>query len=102
LTLADGTLAGADLDLTTAIRVLTRDVGLPLSQAVAMATAAPADLIGQGTRLGRFVPGARADFVHLADGPYLSEVWQGGAPVERAATGTARAACRNVRPPSGP
>jgi len=79
LTLADGTLAGADLDLTTAIRMMTREVGVPLAQAVAMATAAPADLIGQGARRGRFVRGARADILHLGEGPTLAAVWQGGA-----------------------
>ncbi|MGS4944902.1 N-acetylglucosamine-6-phosphate deacetylase [Meridianimarinicoccus sp. RP-17] len=78
LTLADGTLAGADLDLTTALRVLTRDVGVPLAEAVSMATAAPADLIGQGGRRGRFVAGARADVLHLDDDGNLTGVWQGG------------------------
>lgn len=79
LTLADGTLAGADLDLTTAIGVLTRDVGVPLAEAVAMATAVPADLIGQGARRGRFIPGARADILHLDDDLRLAAVWRGGA-----------------------
>ena len=78
LTLADGTLAGADLDLTTALRVLVRDAGVPLADAVAMATAAPADLIGQGARRGRFVPGAQADILHLSDGLDLCAVWRGG------------------------
>ena len=82
LTLADGTLAGADLDLTTALGVLTRDVGVPLAQAVAMATSVPADLIGQGAALGRFVPGARSDILHLDDGPMLAGVWQGGVRVD--------------------
>jgi N-acetylglucosamine-6-phosphate deacetylase len=78
LTLADGTLAGADLDLTTAIRVLTRDVGVPFARAVAMATAAPADLIGQGAQCGRFAPGARADLLHLDEHGRLAAAWQGG------------------------
>lgn len=47
LTLADGTLAGADLDLTTAIRNLVTHVGVPLQEALAAATAYPASLIGQ-------------------------------------------------------
>lgn len=45
LTLRDGTLAGADLDLTTAIRVLTREVGVSLPSALAAATSVPARLI---------------------------------------------------------
>jgi len=47
LTLADGTLAGADLDLTTAIRNLVTLVGVPLQEALAAATTYPASLIGQ-------------------------------------------------------
>ena len=51
LTLADGTLAGADLDLTTAIRVMTEQVGLSLSSALYAATHGPASLIGSTARL---------------------------------------------------
>ncbi|MFY2825774.1 N-acetylglucosamine-6-phosphate deacetylase [Ruegeria sp. MALMAid1280] len=47
LTLEDGTLAGADLDLTTAIRNLVTHVGVPLQEALAAATTYPASLIGQ-------------------------------------------------------
>lgn len=47
LTLEDGTLAGADLDLTTAIRVLVEQVGVPLDDALRAATTHPARLIGR-------------------------------------------------------
>ena len=46
LTLDNGTLAGADLDLTTAIRILHDKVGAPLVDALRAATAVPAALIG--------------------------------------------------------
>ncbi|MEX0283514.1 MAG: N-acetylglucosamine-6-phosphate deacetylase [Paracoccaceae bacterium] len=46
LTLEDGTLAGADLDLTTAIRNLVNRVGVPLQDALAAATTYPESLIG--------------------------------------------------------
>ena len=46
LRLADGTLAGADLDLTTAISVLVNQVGVGLEAALSAATRSPADLIG--------------------------------------------------------
>ncbi len=45
LRLADGTLAGADLDLTTAIRVLVDRVGLDPGEALAAATSVPAAMI---------------------------------------------------------
>ncbi|WP_170409024.1 N-acetylglucosamine-6-phosphate deacetylase [Ruegeria arenilitoris] len=47
LTLEDGTLAGADLDLTTAIRILVTHADVPLKEALASATTYPASLIGQ-------------------------------------------------------
>ena len=46
LTLADGTLAGADLDLTRALKVLTEDVGLSLGRALRAATSIPARIAG--------------------------------------------------------
>lgn len=51
LTLEDGTLAGADLDLTTAIRVLVEQVAVPLEDALAAATSVPAKLIGRPTEI---------------------------------------------------
>ena len=77
LTLSDGTLAGADLDLATAVRNL-RSVGIPREEALAMATTIPGDLIGRDVRL---VPGARADLLHLDEAGTLTAVWQGGARV---------------------
>ena len=47
LTLADGTLAGADLDLTTAVRTLVEKVGVPLPDALRAATSDPAAMIGK-------------------------------------------------------
>ncbi len=46
LTLEDGNLAGADLDLTTALRVLVAQVGVDLSAALRAATSVPAGLVG--------------------------------------------------------
>lgn len=45
LRLQDGTLAGADLDLTTAIRVAVEQVGLSLDDAMQAATSVPAQVI---------------------------------------------------------
>jgi N-acetylglucosamine-6-phosphate deacetylase len=78
LTLADGTLAGADLDFPRALRVLRDEVGLPLVQALRMATLAPARVIGLEDRCGRIGAGRRADLVHLSDGLELRAIWQGG------------------------
>lgn len=45
LTLEDGTLAGADLDLISAIKTLTNDIGIPMETALRAATSVPASLI---------------------------------------------------------
>ncbi|HQU67591.1 MAG TPA: N-acetylglucosamine-6-phosphate deacetylase [Albidovulum sp.] len=78
LTLADGTLAGADLDFPRALRVLRDAVGVPLDQTLRMATLAPARVIGLQDRCGRIGVGRRADLVHLSDGLELQGIWQGG------------------------
>lgn len=78
LTLADGTLAGADLDMARALAVLTRDVGVALDRALAMATSVPARVLGLGDRHGSLAPGRAADFVHLAPDLSLNAVWRGG------------------------
>lgn len=52
LTLADDTLAGADLDLTTAILVLTEKVAVPMEQALRMATSIPARVVPLSTGTG--------------------------------------------------
>ncbi|MEM1388741.1 MAG: N-acetylglucosamine-6-phosphate deacetylase [Pseudomonadota bacterium] len=61
LRLADGTLAGADLDLTRALSVLVNEVGVTLSAALAAAVSVPARVIG----LAR--PGLEPGQTRLAD-----------------------------------
>lgn len=80
LTLEDGTLAGADLTLPQAVRMMVETVGLPLERALAMATATPARLLGRGD-LGRLAPGCAADLVHLDAELRLDGVWRQGVPV---------------------
>ena len=59
----DGTLAGAMLDMATAVRNCVGLLGVPLPAALALASAAPADFLGLGGHLGRIAPGYRADLV---------------------------------------
>lgn len=77
LTLADGTLAGADLDFPGAIRVLVGSGLATLPQALAMATSGAAAAIGK-PGLGRLAAGAPADFVWLDDALRLGSVWRRG------------------------
>ncbi|SUZ32698.1 N-acetylglucosamine-6-phosphate deacetylase [Roseibaca ekhonensis] len=74
LTLADGTLAGADISLPQSVAHLA-GLGVPVERALAMASRIPADTIG-ARHLGRFTPGAQADMVLLDDALQPRQVWR--------------------------
>ncbi len=78
LTLADGTLAGADLDMISAVRFITRLRGMDLADALRMASLYPAQAVGQSHRIGRFANGTAADIVALSDDLEVKGVWIGG------------------------
>lgn len=78
LTLADGTLAGADLTLDRAIEVLVTQVGIAPARALAMATSVPAAVLGRSDEIGHLAAGRAADFVHLSADWRLAGVWQQG------------------------
>jgi N-acetylglucosamine-6-phosphate deacetylase len=84
LRLADGTLAGADLDMISAVRFVHRVIGLDLDEALRMASLYPAQAIGQSHRLGRFANGTAADIVALSDDLDVKSVWIDGANVFKA------------------
>ena len=62
----DGTLAGSDLDMATAVRNTVSMLGLDLAEAVRMASLYPARFLGVDHELGCIKPGHRANLV-LAD-----------------------------------
>lgn len=62
-TRGDGTLAGASLDMASAVRNSVRLLDVPLATALRFASTAPAEFLGLGHRLGRIAPGFRADMV---------------------------------------
>lgn len=76
LTLKDGTLAGADLELATALRFMVQDVGVCEDTALKMATSGPAKVIN--TDAGHLIKGRAADFIHLDADLNLKSVWQNG------------------------
>jgi N-acetylglucosamine-6-phosphate deacetylase len=78
LTLADGTLAGADLTLDRAVATMITQAGLSPARALAMATSVPAALIGMDQTYGHLRPGRRADLVYLDADWRLAKVWWGG------------------------
>ena len=50
-------------------------VGLPLDEALRMASRYPAEAIGMGLELGCLKPGAKASTIHLSDGLEIGGVW---------------------------
>ena len=78
LTLEDGTLAGADLDLSTAIRFLVKDVGCGFDNALSMATSSPAKVIRQPCTRGLLAAGMPADIILLNEALQLVDVWRAG------------------------
>jgi N-acetylglucosamine-6-phosphate deacetylase len=58
-------LAGSTISLVDALRVAVEQAGIPLADAVWMASSVPAGLIGLGHRKGRLEPGFDADLLVL-------------------------------------
>ena len=76
---ADGRLAGSLLDMGQAVRNCVAHAGIPLAEALAMASAYPADFLGLAGSRGRLAPGLRADLVWLDDALRARATWIGGA-----------------------
>ncbi|HET6159980.1 MAG TPA: N-acetylglucosamine-6-phosphate deacetylase [Dongiaceae bacterium] len=77
LLLADGTLAGSDLDMMSAVRYLVKQVGVELGEALRMASTYPAEFLKRPD-LGRIAAGARADLVHIDDNLKATAIWRAG------------------------
>lgn len=74
---ADGTLAGAVLDMATAVRNCVRLLGLSLQQALTFASANPGAFLN--LEVGRIAPGYRADLVALDPAEVrVSSTWVAG------------------------
>ena len=80
-TTADGMLAGSVLDMASAVRNCVRMLGLPLAEALPLATTAPAAFLGLADWLGRLARGYRADLVALdPDTVDVLATWIAGSP----------------------
>ena len=75
----DGTLAGAYLDMASAVRNCVRLLGVPLARALSFASANPARFVNLDTQVGALAPGLRADMVALdPDKIEVLETWVAG------------------------
>jgi N-acetylglucosamine-6-phosphate deacetylase len=62
-----GTLAGSSLSMWQAVQNAVRHAGIPLAEALRMASTYPAEVVEEGHRLGKIAPGYAADFVFFND-----------------------------------
>jgi N-acetylglucosamine-6-phosphate deacetylase len=74
----NGTLAGAHLDMATAVRNTVSAIGLPIEAALHMASRAPAEFLGLGDVLGRIAASYRANLVLLDTNLQVVETWIDG------------------------
>ena len=74
----NGTLAGSDLDMASAVRNAVGLLDLDLAAAARMASRNPAEFLGLGDLMGRIAPGYRADLVLLDEGLNVLDTWIGG------------------------
>ncbi|WP_225889779.1 N-acetylglucosamine-6-phosphate deacetylase [Indioceanicola profundi] len=74
----DGVLAGADIDMATAVRNCVTLLGLDLGEALRMASLYPARFLTLDDRLGRIAPGHVADLVLLDGEVRVLDTWVAG------------------------
>ncbi|MEM7300666.1 MAG: N-acetylglucosamine-6-phosphate deacetylase [Pseudomonadota bacterium] len=78
LRLADGTLAGADLELSRAVRFMVNEVGISLEGALRMASVYPKRCLNNSSTDEGVVAGQAADVIHLDAEMNVTKVWQKG------------------------
>ena len=75
---ADGTLAGAHLDMASAVRNAVKLAGIPLEDALRAASLTPARFLGVENERGVLTSGGRADLVALTGELAVTNTWIGG------------------------
>ncbi len=74
----DGRLAGSNIDMASAVRNAVSMLGVPLPEAVRMASEFPAQFLGLASESGRIAPGCRANLVAADEGLRVIETWIDG------------------------
>lgn len=82
VTTEDGTLAGSDLDMATAVRNAIRQIGRSDTEALQMASLRPAQFLKLDDQFGRIKPGYRASLVALDRDFYVENTWIDGQQIE--------------------
>jgi N-acetylglucosamine-6-phosphate deacetylase len=81
---AEGTLAGAHLDMARAVRNAVTLCSIPLDDALCSASLTPARFLGLENEHGALIPNARADLVALSADLHVIGCWAAGVEVNRA------------------
>ena len=84
LRLADGTLAGADLDMIDAVNFMIDTIGLDVEEVLRMASLYPAEAMGIEATYGTLQRGAVGSFAHLSDDRQVKATWIDGVEVYHA------------------
>lgn len=74
----DGRLAGSNIDMASCVRNAVAMLGVPLPQAVRMASQIPAEFLGVAHEYGRIAAGQRANLVLTDDELNVRETWIDG------------------------
>jgi N-acetylglucosamine-6-phosphate deacetylase len=74
----DGRLAGSNLDMASCVRNAVAMLGVPLPQAVRMASQTPAEFLGVAAEYGRIAAGQRANLVLTDETLNVRETWIDG------------------------
>jgi N-acetylglucosamine-6-phosphate deacetylase len=72
------TIAGASLDMASAVRNAIGLLGLDLTEAAAMASRCPAEFLGLGQEIGRIAPGYRANLALVNSSMQVHRTWIDG------------------------
>lgn len=80
LTDPSGSLAGSVLDMMSAVRNARQQLGVALSEAIAMASGYPADFLNCAEQRGSLALGKQADIVWLDDDAEVQGSWVQGQP----------------------
>jgi N-acetylglucosamine-6-phosphate deacetylase len=75
----DGTLAGSNIDMATAVRNAVHLLHVGIADAVRMASSYPADFLGLSRKFGKIAPGYLANLVVADDKLNVLETWIDGA-----------------------
>ncbi|BFM11166.1 N-acetylglucosamine-6-phosphate deacetylase [Simiduia litorea] len=74
----NGTLAGSDLDMMSAVRNTHELLGVELGEAIRMASTYPADMLGLASELGQLKPNFRANCITIDDNFNVHHSWIDG------------------------